>query len=66
MTPKEKALEIYFAMLNKGKGITTDFLAKECALVAVNEILQIKLWAKSNGKPDKEFWKDVKTQIQLL
>lgn len=63
-SPQEKAKEIYFAMLNAGKGLTSDYLAKECAKIAVNEII--------NSQPDncnecgggnKGYWIKVKTEL---
>lgn len=40
MTPKEKAIEIYTKMYNEVyASYGTDFLAKQCALIAVNEII---------------------------
>jgi hypothetical protein len=40
MTPKEKAIEIYTKMYNEVyTSYGTDFLAKQCSLIAVNEII---------------------------
>ena len=40
MTPKEKAIEIYTKMYNEVyASYGTDFLAKQCALLAVNEMI---------------------------
>jgi hypothetical protein len=40
MTPKEKAIEIYTKMYNEVyASYGTDFLAKQCALIAVNEMI---------------------------
>jgi hypothetical protein len=62
MTPKEKAIEIYTKMYNEVyASYGTDFLAKQCALIAVNEIINsLKLFAESDD------WKQVKEEIEKL
>lgn len=77
-SPEEKAKEIYFAMLNEGKGLTSSFLARECALICVNEVLEngqdIWQWAKDKGMPAEfwkftdynKYWQQVKQEIQKL
>ena len=67
MTPKQKALEIHARMFSaKGKDgfyTMTHETAKNCALVAVNEILN-----PNNDKlyRDVIFWESVKEEIQKL
>lgn len=77
MDPKEKAKEIYFAMLNAGKGFTSDYLAKECAMIAVEEInytlskLEPKVhengyWLYRELKATIPYWKKVKQELKKL
>jgi len=40
MTPEEKAQDIYFSFLNAGKGMMSEHLAKQCAIICINEIIQ--------------------------
>ena len=76
MTPKEKAGELvdkfyqttpneYF--VNEPIGIKGRYKsweqAKQCALIAVDEILSIIWWSYDN---DKFFWQDVKQEIENL
>lgn len=35
---KEVVQEIYFTMLNNGKGLISDHLAKQCALITIEKI----------------------------
>ena len=72
MTPKEKAYDI----ADKIEGVLGHSLptngdpyykeTKQISLLFVDEILSIKLWAKNNGVTDKEFWSDVKAEIERL
>jgi hypothetical protein len=58
MTPKEKADELhvgYWYLTNDSR------IAKQCALVAVDEIL-----GHMGADRGVEFWQEVKTQIELL
>ena len=61
MTPKEKAKEL----VNKywGKGITNDKeIAKQCALIAVDEIISTTKY----GSKGDIYWKEVKQEINNL
>ena len=63
MTPKEKAEEL----LNKFNNPDTTHYpyvhnAQQCALIAVDEILQQILWDKAAVK----YWKEVKQEIDKL
>ena len=67
MTPKEKAKEL----VNKywGKGITNDKeIAKQCALIAVDEILNwhLEFLFISNESVGHQYWLDVKQEIEKL
>lgn len=58
MTPKEKAEELYRKMYTQHSNIYPS-TAKKCALIAVNEILNI-------GCVDIEYWVEVKKEIEKL
>ena len=59
MTPKEKAEKLYNRMLPKS-GVVFKLQAKQCALVAVDEII------KALGTIDKMYWNEVKQEIEKL
>jgi hypothetical protein len=67
MTPKEKAQELFENMYYK---IQSDELgkdedsAKECAILAVNEILDNNLWF--NDEINNNYWFEVKKEIEKL
>ena len=65
MTPKEKAKELYLkytdALNIRDLQITANPFAKQCALIAVDEII------KSNAMlPPNLNWQEVKKEIELL
>jgi hypothetical protein len=63
MTPKEKAENLYNRMLPKS-GVVFKLQAKQCALVAVDEILSVL-----NGyawSPTQDYWQEVKQEIEKL
>jgi hypothetical protein len=63
MTPKEKAKELFEKMYFE---TTTKYDAKQCALIAVNEIID-SLTIKNYAQADKyEFWNEVKQDIENL
>jgi hypothetical protein len=67
MTPKEKAIELYEKFYYKIPTLLDekilDCLAQECALLAVDEILNL-CW---NGNlKAKEYWEEVKQEILNL
>jgi hypothetical protein len=72
MTPKEKAKEL----VNKMKFATDEFgyininvnRHKQCALIAVDEIIDIAYWEymESMGGMEKDYWNEVKTEIEKL
>ena len=74
MTPKEKAKELFDKFYNKLKDTKAIFLeyksdknsAKQCALIAVDEILKIE-WDEFEMSGDKiMYWKQVKQEIEKL
>ena len=75
MTPKEKAIELVDKFLNQdinfpyidsedgqciGAGYMTYNSAKQCALIAVDEIL------KTNPYKARNYWQEVKKEIEKL
>jgi hypothetical protein len=61
MTPKEKAKELYFKMHSQEQIVSKE--AKQCALIAVDEIIKDK---KAFNQISIEYWEDVKQEIELL
>jgi hypothetical protein len=71
MTPKEKAFELAhkFRLIDIRTSESTTMMismtdAKQCALIAVDEIL--KICVDSLGLTDLDYWQDVKEEIQKL
>lgn len=67
MTPKEKASELTNKFYCKTDSIGLSFClnysnAKQCALIAVDEILNAHLF----DLDEKQYWQQVKTEIQSL
>jgi hypothetical protein len=66
MTAKEKANELVDKMLNQQSYSEDLYDAKQCALVAVDEILN-DCDASSPFEVDRiDFWQQVKTEIEKL
>ena len=67
MTPKEKAIELYNKMYETGFKPKSVLIrieqAKECALIAVDEILSV-IWINLND--DVDYWAEVKQEIENL
>lgn len=78
MTPKEKAQKLVDIYLLTGYGVIHDSFAKQCALVAVNEILEATKtkYKWGGGSPEKlvhfeevkydTYWQEVEQEIQAL
>jgi hypothetical protein len=74
MSPKEKAKELmhyYLKELLSAKysinGFVINDLAKQCALIAVDEILQMGIMAQSGEwNMAKDYWIEVKQEIEKL
>jgi hypothetical protein len=69
MTPKEKAEELVnrFAKLPEEGSLMWYLsfeIAKKCALIAVDEILDTIKWCI--GDSQVEYWQEVKKEIELL
>jgi hypothetical protein len=61
MTPKEKAQELF----DKYFEVTNNYYqAKQCALIAVDEILDTIKWCI--GDSQVEYWQEVKKEIEAL
>lgn len=68
MTPKEKAKELfdkfYIEVLDRdGTSAMNGFEAKQCALIAVDEIMDA---LEKNGSWNYDYWKQVKQEIEKL
>ena len=70
LTPKEKAKELFSKYQNiyltKDSMGIDDELAKQCALIAVNEIISIKLLWFQKDTEHLDFWKEVKEELLKL
>jgi hypothetical protein len=69
MTPKEKAEELVesFMLWKFQKCELTKKQAKQCALIAVDEILEFAYnYTDYNEKSTKEYWEEVKQEIFKL
>tara|TARA_R110000868_G_C10685312_1_gene747831 strand:- start:50 stop:253 length:204 start_codon:yes stop_codon:yes gene_type:complete len=67
MTPKEKAKELVDKFTFRCEECDYDWNAKQCALIAVDEILQ-ELENADDGQTSipYEYWEQVKSEIQKL
>jgi hypothetical protein len=70
MTPKEKAEELFYKMLSTDKLDDYSFVgskvAKQCALICVDEILE-QCWVEEVlGGETNEYWQQVKQEIEKL
>jgi hypothetical protein len=71
MTPKEKAKKLfdryYIVCQEYTEEIQCSIQAKECALIAVDEVLEIiKYHGTDIGKNSLLFWQEVKQEIEKL
>jgi hypothetical protein len=65
MAPKEKADELhvgYWRLTNDSR------IAKQCALIAVDELYRIAPWSLENDikNDSKQYWQEVKQEIEKL
>ena len=71
MTPKEKAYELFdkysYELSNHIFNGTFD-IAKECALIAVDEIIKqlVPIERAPNNKSAFQYWQEVKQEIEKL
>ena len=68
MTPKEKAKELIDKMYGDEVDYMTEEQAKQCALIAVDEIIEANPIAfdEDDNCIAKQWWKEVKKEIELL
>ncbi len=71
MTPKDKAIELYNKFLNPSGntylyGMLEHESAKDCALIAVDEIMLNEKINHSSLDKTYEYWEDVKKEIEAL
>lgn len=69
MTPEEKAKELvlrYLKIDNNTKEWFNSHIAKRCALIAVDEILNHHYQEQGLYRIDKYFWEQVKKEIEKL
>jgi hypothetical protein len=62
MTPKEKAAELVEKMYNSALYVASKYAAKQCAIIAVDEILNAHLF----DLEEKKYWQQVKQEIENL
>ena len=71
MSPKEKADELFdkysYELSNHIFNGTFD-IAKQCALIAVDEILEVIIFNKYDDKywEEEEYWQEVKQEIEKI
>ena len=67
MTPKDKAIELYIKYMDayndRNLQVIDYKFAKQCALIAVDEIIKDK---KMFNQISVEYWEDVKQEIEKL
>ncbi len=74
MTPKEKAIELFDKFRVKvhdrdGTSAMNGFEAKQCALISVDEILDLKhivTLRRNMHEMELDFWDEVKEEIEKL
>jgi hypothetical protein len=69
MTPKEKAQELIDKMINTDIMYMSNYLAKQCCLIAVDEIIEaIDFdWMEiQNLESEHRYWQQVKQEIEKL
>ena len=67
LTPKEKAEELYWKYFQKcADSSYPDNMAKECALIAVDEIIDALDFNQWQNAKQIDYWKEVKQEIEKL
>lgn len=73
MSPKEKAIELYNKLYDTSSHPhhieTRQQIAKQCALIAVDEILNLNhiiTFRRNMREMEYEFWQEVKQEIKKL
>jgi hypothetical protein len=65
ISPKEKALELYSKYCNFASFWMDQNDAKQCALIAVDEIIDL-LWHTHGNETEYRYWLEVKQEIEKL
>lgn len=65
MTPKEKAIELVNQYDETLTYLESKSKAKECALIAVDEIIKV-LWHTHKNEIEFRYWQEVKQEIEKL
>ena len=69
MKPKEKAKDLIERMYQVHSSSASDitwYFAKQCALIAVEEILTRMIGSRAYSFNEKLFWSEVKSELQSL
>ena len=66
MTPKQKAEELVDKFYPMFTNSVRDTLAKQCALIAVDEILEETMERDGMRVVNNQYWVDVKNEIEKL
>ena len=67
MTPKQKAEELVDKMLYCYQGHIDKYTAKQCALIAVDELInETNKFFEAISQNRLSFWQQVKTEIEKL
>lgn len=66
MTPKEKAKELYDNFYGLYPDQDAQFIAIECALIAVDEILNALSYKVSSNFEELKYFEEVKQEIEKL
>jgi hypothetical protein len=69
MTPKEKAIELVNKFMPHSSGNSNNNEAKQCALIAVDEIVEFTKYEKQKFENDRfseDYWQEVKKEIEAL
>jgi len=71
MTPKEKASEMFNKFFNLYPNQDAQFIAIECCLISVNELIESHLLLTTTHDKEptircKRYWQEVKEEIEAL
>jgi hypothetical protein len=66
MSPKEKAIDLVNKMLFCYQGHIDEYTAKQCALIAVDEILNVTAGLNGWINGFQSYWEEVKQEIEKL
>lgn len=72
MTPREKAIKLVNSFMPHSSGNSNNNEAKQCALIAVDEILEVvKFYEEKNGRVLIDnirvmYWQELKEEIENL